>query len=261
MLSASSQQVALELGVVPLIQQLNDLHQQKSADPALELERLRLKQQLTDSVLIGTLQVRDVTARIDRQISLLNRVRGLLEDRRDRAIRLNTLANIFGMGLVNEYGQAGEIPKNELPGEIAELVAGGITMALSGIALRQQSGGRISGRPKPNMLAKVFGCPTDQETEYPPLVWNYLNADPDGSGPGQSRINELLGRWQRYKIIGGTKSARDKDQIALLTNTSRSLQVNISLLESQTALLTDLRSEIFQLDRALLDLLVTTQAL
>ncbi|PWT99971.1 MAG: hypothetical protein C5B53_04730 [Candidatus Melainabacteria bacterium] len=260
-LSAKGTDMAELLGIMPLIDKLSTLELEPSSDPAKELLRLKLKQQLTDKILIATLQVRDVTARIDREIARFDRIQGALESNRDRAIRLNSLANTVGMGLISEIGQAGELKVNENPGEITQLVGGGIGMALSGIALRQQSGGKQRLRPKPNMLAKIFNCRTDSDTEYPQVIWDYLNRVPVGSNDGQTRLELLLKHWQHYKYFGNLKMASSRTRIANLTNTSPRGVTNIALLQDQSDLLADVRSEVFQLDRDLLELLLNLQSL
>ena len=267
-LSAQSNDTAELLGITPLIDRLSKLEPEPSSDsvdppgnPAKELERLNLKQQLTEKVLIATLQVRDVTARIDREIARSNRIQGSLEDKRDRAIKLNSLANTVGMGIIAEIGQAGEMKVNEIPGETTELVGGGIGMALSALALQQQSGGKQRVRSKPNMLARIFNCHTDGDTEYPQVIWSYLNRVPVGSKDGQTRLESLFKHWQRYKYIGNLRLASSRPRIASLTNTGTHGVTNIALLQDQTDLLVDVRSEVFQLDRDLLELLLNLQTL
>ncbi len=260
-LSPTSRDMAELLGVMPIVEKLDTLQLAPLGNESKDFEHVRLKQQLLEKVIIATLQVRDVTARIDRELARLDRKSGYLENKRDRAIKLNSMANLFGTGLVNEVGQAGEMKVKEAPGEITELVGGGLSMVLAGRALMQQSGSKERVRAKPNMLAKIFNCPTDKNTEYPDVVWNYLNRVPPEDLTHQTRLEALLHHWEHYRLISNTKTAAGRKRIAILTNTGQYGVASIALIDDQSALLSDLKAEVFQLDRDLLELLLNTQAL
>jgi hypothetical protein len=111
-LSAVAYDTAQQLDIVPLIEQLQVLQNEPSSD-AIEIKKLQLKQRLTNSILIATLQVRDVTARIEWESSRLNRMLEYLEDRRDKALKINTISNAIGMGAMMTTGQAMELSRNE----------------------------------------------------------------------------------------------------------------------------------------------------
>ena len=252
-------EVAQQLGVLQIIDRLNRIKAQPEHDLYLEVERLKLKNTLDSKVTIATLQVRDVTAKIERELALFNRMRGLLEDRRDKAIKLNSIENIVASGAIAEVGQAGELFANEVPGEIIGLVAGLGTMGLGSWALHQQGGGKQRVTLKPNMLAQIFKCPTDKDSEYPPLVWTYLNSLRPGER--QTRLQVLYDRWQRFKVIPNLNTPEGIKRIGILTNTRSKGFANIDLYDDQCDMLVDVRSEVFQLDRDLLDLMLNTQDL
>lgn len=253
-LSASSENMARLINVMPLIQQLYDLRSQPPSEKN-ELARLRVKQQLTDAVLIATLQVRDITARIDRQISIFNRQRSFLEDRRDRAIKFNSIANTFGSGAINEVAQVLQMGPAEISGEVTELVGNAVTTAFGGWALKQQQGPKPVVHSRPNLLAKLFNRSTDRESEYPPVIWAYLNSPAPGDPHGHTRIHYLYERWQKYGAIP------DKTQIPLYTSTAPRARITIDSLNDEAALLSDVRAEIYQMDRDLLELLINTHSL
>jgi hypothetical protein len=259
-LSAVANDTAQQLAIMPLVEELQSLRSRRGSE-AIEIERLQLKQQLTESVLIATLQVRDVTARIEKEISQLNRMLEYLEARRDKALKINTMSNAFALGAVMETGQAGEMKVNEIPGEITELVGGGIIMLLSAWSLHVQSGGKQAVPPKPNMLSKAFNYPTNADSEYPQLVWKYLNRVPINDLTKRTRLQALFAHWRRYEILGNKKSPANSKRTAQLTNSGEQRITNIDLIGDQLALLSDLKAEIYQLDRDLLELLLNTQAL
>ena len=88
------------------------------------------------------MQVRDVVASIEKETTDLDCLSGFLEANRERAIKLNSFANGISCGALNELGQAGEMRANEVPGEIVELLAGGVVTNLYAISLYKQSGGK-----------------------------------------------------------------------------------------------------------------------
>jgi hypothetical protein len=261
-LSPVAREIADELGVTAVVERLVQLNASSPRrDPATELEHITLKAGLTESVLIASLQVRDVTARIDHEVVQLSRVHQLIQDRTDRGLKFNTLANVFGSGAINEAGQAAEMARNELPGEIFELVAGASTLMLSGFAIKQQNGGSRRLPAHPGLLAKPFGFTTDAEAEYPPVVWAYLTHVPIGGTTNQSRLQLLQRYWLMHQFSPDLRTPSGKRRAAMLAGVGSEPRVNMSLLEDRTALLQDLRAEVIQVDRALLELLLNTQRL
>jgi hypothetical protein len=261
-LSPVASEIADELGVTTIVERLVQIKSSPAkADPALEFEHVRLKAQLTEMVLIASLQVRDVTARIDHEVVQLSRVHQLIQDRTDHGLKLNTLANVFGAGAINEGCQSAEMAHNELPGEIIELIAGATTIMLSGMALKQQSGGSRRLPARPGLLAKPFGFSTDSEADYPPIVWAYLTHVPIGATTNQSRLQLLQRYWLMHQFSPDLRTPVGKRRAAMLAGVSSEPRVNMSLLEDRTALLQDLRAEVIQVDRALLELLQNTQRL
>lgn len=252
-LSPAARDIARQLGIVPLIERIDELSAHPTSDIKTEFELLKLKHALNSRIMIAALQARDVSARIEKELALINRMRGLLEDKRDRAIKLNSMENVAAGGALNEIGVAGNLFANETPGEIIQLVAGAATIGLGTWALRQQAGAKQRVNPKPNMLAKVFNLPPDKESDYPPLIWGYLNSVPPGST--QTRLETLCDRWKRYEVIPrNLNTASGQKRIGLLTNTRHSGTLTIDAFNDQSDMLFDLRSEVFQMDRDLLEL-------
>ena len=259
-LSPMSQQLAERLNLLDSFLELEDLRSAPESDLSAQVKRLTIKQHMNESVLVVTLQVRDVAARIDRQVTLLNRQRQFMEDRRDKASRINSIANLLSNGFMQEIGQAGEMKVNEVPGEELELVAGGLTVMLGAIALKKQGGSREPASTKPNLLAKVFEQPTSEEVEYPPIVWWYLNTAPPGLPSTETRRAELMRRWRKFGVLAGNKPA-DARRGAMLSSSTKRQMLTIGLLSDQATLLSEVKSEVYQLDHEVLQLMVGLQAL
>lgn len=259
-LSPAANDIAKDLGLLPLIEKLQALKRQAATDNNSEIERLKTFHTLNTKVLIATLQVRDVTARIERELAMINRLRGLLQDRRDRAIKLNSIENIVASGGMSEIATAGQFATNENPANVMQLVANAATIGLGSWALHQQTGARQKITIKPNMLAQFFNLPTDKDSAYPDVVWSYLNKPP--AGEPKPRQQWLIDRWRRFKVIPSSNSAPDyRKRIGILTNTSRSGTANIDIFDDQSDMLFDVRAEVFQMDRDLLEVLMYVQTL
>lgn len=260
-LSPQSIQIAEKLDLIPSLCDLDELSTAPETDLAAQIRRLKVKQKITDEMLVVILQVRDVSARIDRQVALLNRQRQSLEDGRDRASRLNSIANLLTNGVMQEIGQAGEMRVKETAGEEFELVAGGMTIALGALALKQESGKKQTVRGTPNLLAKVFDRPVNNDVDYPPIVWWYLNTAPPGVPASNTRRQDLLDRWHRFGVLPKVNPSAEKRRATSLSNSGQRQVVTIDLLADQASLLEEVKTEIYQLDHDLLQLMISVQAL
>lgn len=264
-LSPRAWDVAELLGVTGLIERLIVLqdHDRRINGRVMSIECLSFRQELTEVILTTMLQVHDVIAKIDMEISAYNQLQNMLEDKRDRAISYNSWANIVGAGALNTGGAAGElVPSSEVPGEIAQVVGGGINMILGALALRQQNGSRQMTSGRPNMLAQIFNRQTDSQTEYPPIIWKYLNKVPAGSGLPETRREYVVSQWVSLHAIDNPNTQKGKMQIQCLTSTMpKQNAVTIGLLEDRMDLLADVRAQVSQLDSDLLELMTAIRSL
>lgn len=257
-LTPAARDIAQQLNLMPLIEQIEQYQSRPNLDLRDEVELLKIKQRLQSKILIAALQVRDATARIERELAMINRMRGVLEDKRDRAIKLNSMENVAASGALGEVAQAGSLFRNEVPGEVVGLVAGAATIGLGGWALRQQTGAKQRVGIKPNMLTEIFSFQSDRDSTYPAVVWTYLNRP--AVGETKTRLQLLFERWQRFKVIpANLKGPEAQKRIGILTNTRHNGTVNIDTFNDQSDMLLDIKSEIFQMDRDLLELMQCLQ--
>ncbi|MFN8655770.1 MAG: hypothetical protein U0105_05490 [Candidatus Obscuribacterales bacterium] len=257
-LTPTARDIAQQLDLMPLLEQIAAYQARSSLDLRDEIELLKLKQRLHSKLFVAALQVRDATARIERELAMINRMRGVLEDKRDRAIKLNSMENVAASGAMGEVAQAGSLFRNEVPGEVIGLVAGAATIGLGTWALRQQTGAKQRVSIKPNMLTEIFNFQADRESTYPAVIWNYLNRAPVGET--KTRLQLLIERWQRFKVIPvNLKGPEAQKRIGILSNTRHNGTVNIDTFNDQADMLLDIKSEIFQMDKDLLELMQCLQ--
>ncbi|HEY9678303.1 MAG TPA: hypothetical protein V6C76_09860 [Drouetiella sp.] len=259
-LSPAATEVSKDIGVANYITALRALHAAQPDDKAIrrDIEYLYSKQQMTEILLTTFLETRDVTADVDDEMTRSLELKGLLEARRDRAIRLNNITNFTSGGALAMIGsgiQIGGRLSTGNAGNVMEIGAGALSTAISTYALKQSSGEKRSSGANPNMLAKMFDLPGGEKREMPLPVWNFLN-EPIPNGNGYSRRDLLIERWVQIGRIPPPKSKAGQRRIALLSGTvPQTHEVTIDLLDDRAAMLNDTRAVIGEMSRQLLEIM------
>jgi hypothetical protein len=253
-LSPVALDMAEQLEVMPIIKQLELFESQPKLDAATEIERIRLKQNLTFKISLAQLQVRDVTAKIEHELAYINRLNGVLQEQRDKAIKLNSIENVVASGGISQMGNTLSYMTNQVPNNTFQVIASTATIGLGAWALKKQQGGAHKMEPDPNMLAQVFNIPPDANSTYAPFVWNYLNRP--AVNARQTRLAALFDYWRKFDVIPkNLNTPQSRRRIAILTNTALNGRATIDVFNDRSDLLADLRSEVFQCDTDLLELL------
>lgn len=252
-LTAEASQLASHMGIDDNIRHIEQV---RSSSPAAanNLEILQQKQTIMQAVMIGMLQVRAAAAQINYDIFETNQIEIVLSDRRDRAIRTNSIANFVSGGVSEMAGGAFQLVPNlklDNAGNIVEMAGGAIQTGLSAYALRQQQGRKRLVAPKPNMLAPIFDQSGDESSRYPKLVWQFINSPV--AGGTESRRQALIKQW----LETGRLDSRDPALIASITgNGARRYPVTIDILDTRMAMLADVNAMIYRIDRLLLEILM-----
>src|ERR1051326_5001319 len=178
-LSPGALEVANLIGVKPLVDRLAVLSANRPAGSAMSMEELSLREEITESIVGTSLEVDGVMAEIDNEVSQINEIRAVLESRRDRLANLNNITNFISGGGLAVVGSSLMFKDSTMnAGNILGIIAGGISITLSAIGLRQQRGGRSALGVAPNMLAKLFDRKSEFHSDYPDDIWGYLNSVP-----------------------------------------------------------------------------------
>lgn len=253
-LSPVARDMAEQLEVMPIIKQLELYESQPKIDAATEIERIKLKQNLTFKISLAQLQVRDVTAKIEHELAYINRLNGVLQEQRDKAIKLNSIENVVASGGISQMGNSLSYMANQVPNNTFQVIASTATIGLGAWALKKQQGGAHKMEPDPNMLAQVFNIPPDANSTYAPFVWKYLNRP--AVNARQTRLAALFDYWRKFDVIpNNLNTPQSRRRIAILTNTALNGRATIDVFNDRSDLLADLRSEVFQCDTDLLELL------
>lgn len=232
------------------IQRMN-LARQDPSDAPLLLRKLLLRQEVLESIVSAGLEADGVLAELENEVTQTNNVRVYLESRRDHRIGINTLANIISGGVGGVAGQLVQI-NHGTAGSLVGAGAGAASTLLSLMGLRQQRGDKQSLGVAPNMLAKLLGRTPEFHSDYPEIIWSYLNAVPPGEQEKQTRREKLIQDWIKAGLIDEGKKPKDIKKIDLLTSSlSHQQALSIDLLSARTMMLNDVRSRVYLIKRDL----------
>jgi hypothetical protein len=255
-LSPPALQAARIIAVEPLLARLSSVNAAREPGAAgISLEELSLHQQITEAVMIASLDVDSVVDQIDNERAQIVELQSILLARRQRAIgttNFATLALSTGLGAVSGVLQFSDTTKGA--GNIIGFAAGGLSTLLSFRSLRQQ---HSEGRPEwvlPNMLAPFFGDPQEHSL-YPADTWTYLNSAPTVGSSQATRREQLLAQWRRAGRFR-LDSSQSNSKLALLTGTDATdKKLNMDLLSERAAMLADVRNEVSALKQVLAEIL------
>ena len=256
-LSPPALQAARIIGVEPLVARLSSLTAARELGATgMSLEELSLHQQITEAVMVASLDVDSVVDQIDNERAQIVELQSILLARRQRAIgttNLATLALSTGLGAVSGVLQFSNTTKGA--GNAIGFAAGGLSTLLSFHSLRQQHSGTRPAWVLLSMLAPFFSEP-QEHSDYPADTWAYLNSAPEGVASQGSRREQLLAEWRRAGRFPPLDSPQSKPRIALLTGTDAAdKKLNMDLLSVRAAMLADVRDEVTVMKRVLAEIL------
>lgn len=262
-LSPSAVQTASIIGVEPLLARLSSLTAAREPGAtSMSLEELSLHQQITEAVVIASLNVDSVVDQIDNERAQIVELQSILLAKRQRAIgttNLATLALSTGLGAVSGVLQFSETTKGV--GNAIGFAAGGLSTLLSFRSLRQQ---HSEGRPAwvlPSMLAPFFSEPLENDA-YPADTWGFLNSTPDGAASLASRRERLLAQWLGTGRFPPVESPGFDSKIGLLTSTdAMDKKLDMDLLSERAAMLADVREQASVMKRLLAEILTGIRVL
>lgn len=274
-LSAGAQQVARDLDIDDELKQLFAIRAQRRArlgasgdttkasalspDDPEAIKIILLRQEINETITAAFLELRVLIAHLDKEATSYTALRNYLEDKRDRAIRLNSITNFLASGTMSMVANGFQIPPGETPetiGAIVGTLSGALSTGISAWALRLSGGIKVDAQGQANMLSKMFDIAADSDHDYPPEVWRYVTERPTDDENGLSRKDALIKRWIDLKRIKGIKSEADRKQLLLLCNAvTQEKSVNIDLLEDRSAMLADVKAMVSLMFEQLLELI------
>jgi hypothetical protein len=259
-LSPESARLAQQLRVSILIDKINILQKAEPTKDKTEtaVELLSLHQKLDFRLTVASLQVEQVIAAIDTEDTRADELRFTLENRRDKALKLNSLANIIGAGGLGSIGSAVGI-SNDNAGNIINTVGAGVNGAIATAAYKETQDTSVRLRRvgfHPNMLAAIFGFQSGESNTFPASVWTFLNG-PDDNNKQLTRREALIRSWVSLGRIAPLTHEAGKKEAALIAGVTPGVhELTISRLDDRSAMLSDLRAVVSLMKRNLLELML-----
>lgn len=265
-LTADARQLAQQLGMRDKLERLRVLseHSKLKAGAALSPEAVSLRMELVETIVTTMLQCQEVSTEIDSELSDARDAMAIMADRRDKAMKTNSMTNVYTNGLISTIGTVLQMPEQlcEQEGEILESGSTFMSAFLGMLALHQQNGEKLSSGIRPNMLARVFGLPGDSFCEYPEPIWRYLISPFPGAPQAQTRRQLLINAWEQMERVPARTSPKRTETLRMLAGTAEQKgSITMDVLDARAAMLDDLRSTIGQMYKDLLKLMLVIRAL
>lgn len=274
-LSPGAQEVARDLNIDEELKQLFAIRAQRQArlgtssdttkasklspDDPEAIKIILLRQEINETITAAFLELRVLIAHLDKESTSYTALRNYLEDKRDRAIRLNSITNFIATGTMSMVANGFQIPPGETPetvGAIIGTLGGALSTGISTWALKLSGGVKVGAQGQANMLSKLFDIEADQEHDYPHEVWRFVTDKSPDDESGLSRKDALIKRWIELKRIKGIKSDADKKRLQLLCDAVvQEKSVDIDLLEDRSAMLADVKAMVSLMFEELLELI------
>ena len=262
-LSPGAREVARLIGVQDAVDRYLQLPaSDRNFGSDMSRDAMLLRMEVSDAVLAASLDADGVLAELDSELSTLTDTRSQLEDRRDHALGINTIAAIVAGGVGGVVGTAMQLSdKTSRAGNYVGVSGGIVSTVLSFIGLRQQSGGSAEFSDAPNMLAPFFDRAGEFHARYPEALWQYLN-DPIPTEPDKGTRRERLTRdWLAQGRIERADNPKGRDKIAFLTSSSsEKRKLTIGLISDRQAMLQSVRIWVELMKRDLSKLMLAVRA-
>jgi hypothetical protein len=211
-------------------------------------------------LLQAALEVDYVTAEIDAEKDVYSEILSSFTSSRDKLVAKANATSFITNGFLWAVSEALAIPTNHHANYAVQagtmgIIAGMVPSVASCYAMYAYGGRHKKSEADPNMLAKLFNYPTNNEVDYPSSVWAFLNAVPATESGKRTRKEQLVDRWIADSNMPGFTDRNSKKQLDTLTGSvSVKRGLSIDTLSSRITMLQQLESEVAKMKRLLLEL-------
>ena len=253
-LPLSAKQTADTIGLLPLFARVKEL--QSSGDVLEREERVELQQQILLRVTSAFLQVAAATGQIDAEIADTKELENYLIGRRDSKADLLNLASLGVGGTVGTANSVLGFTNHNVASAATSVVAGTVTLGLSIWELKVRGGQARVLQASSNMLSEIFGCSSDMNDLYPPVVSKFMHAVPPDDPDRLSRQDRLIRSWVKIGRIPPPDTPKGREKIIHLTSSpGDGIKQSIEDLDDRQAMLYDLRVRLSHIQQDLAVLL------
>jgi hypothetical protein len=251
-LSPLAKEMAELAGITPILAQLT---KEQKAIQTNELSLLALEQKQRIIYLRGKVnafmlaisaQINSTHSRIESAMAQADELRAYISEKRNRITRRNSQINLVSGGLTKMSGYSialGNI--TAIPTNVLEVFDGAVQSSLSALALREQ---RKEKKLEHGMPAILHSFLNDKKSsdQYAPGIWIYLNHVPPGSLTNKTRRETLIENWQKTNILPRPSDPSNQSKIKQ--------PATEELLDQRLAMLSDLKSEVSEMNNGLMEL-------
>jgi len=248
------------------LRRLHELQQQVKTPAGQSKAPLELRQDLTDlkldilqTIEQARLEIDFVVAEIDEEQAGTEELLQAYTSERDAHVNQVNLAAFRANGAMWALAEALDIPtyskpKYSIPSGTIGILAGIIPSVFSAYAVRYAAGSHVRHEREPyqNMLAKIYGFPTIPATEYPPIVWNYLNTPPPGQ-TAKTRKDILIEHWIEDRNIHIFDRGISERELSLLVGLEQP-KVDINLMADRLIMLREIKAFALQMSGSLMEI-------
>jgi hypothetical protein len=229
-LSPEAAQVADEIGVAQLVDQLNS---KRPAGSEMSLESLALRHEIMEKVLAASLDVDNVNAVIDYELDQIRGIRADIQAKRDKAQNIINIASIFTGG-----------------------VAGTITSAMQFKPSTVNLGNGIGAGGGAGSVGRQPEAVEAIPSVYPEAIWSYLNSPTPSQPNAGTRREQLIAKWRSEGRIQQDQSPKSERKIESVSgNIAQTRRLSISELNDRVAMLLDVRVRVSLMKRGLSEIL------
>lgn len=261
-LSFEAQDTAKKLGIWDALVQYDALRKQKSRGAQVGTDYMESRQNLLESVMLVSQEARTFVHFVEQEIAKADSINATLAARRDRALKLNTYADLISGGITGMIGgglKLGDV--NHIGPDTIDSVEGLVQTTLAIMSLRNQRGDKRIEKGIPNLLSALFEPDKGPSAAYPASVWAFLNssANPGGASRRQKLVDDWTSSGFCITHRGGERNRRGdvRERRERLLNKSRQNYPTTSdLIEDRTAMLHELRSTVTRLDVIMLEIMI-----
>lgn len=207
--SPDATETADTIGALEALHRFAAMDTNASQGADADLRRLRLRQAITDRILLAMLDVSSSLAEVTCEGQRGNELRDRLQRIEDRQAQRLTLATIM-VGALTAVTSGGLSLAGAAGGDLAGIIGG---TAEAGVATTLLFGGAAGElRTERNLLRDVWEGP-DQSSLFPATVWRFLTRS---RGNNPSIAERLRADWQAGERLGSAGSREERERIGLL---------------------------------------------
>jgi hypothetical protein len=252
-LTPGAREIAELTGMLPVWNHLRIVQEKMSSDPTLVsrsdsmTKLLYYRQQLMQAEQTVNFEVDSTRVSVETELAKLDDIQAALTERRARSLMRNTVINFVSGGVTKLAGYSIALGSSETPTNLLEIFDGGIQCALSAMTIKEQHVERqIAQKDVTPLLTAISERTNARGKDYPDSVWQFLNRVPPGNRDRQTRLEYLAQNWQDAGLMG---SKRKHTGFGLTMHKELASQ----LVEDRTAMLTDVKSVVSQMQNGLMD--------